>query len=113
MEKVVRVATTGFQNLFATEARVRLMALNGATGLHAYGQGFHRDDDAKYIDVYLGDLRGGDVRTIFVDLTLPMSQETTEYLAFELEYITADSSEPAKQSGRMAVRIVATGSQPT
>lgn len=114
MEKVVRVATTGFQTLFATAARVRLRALNGATDLYAYGQGDHQDGNAKSaksIDVNLGDLRGGDTRTVFVDLMLPSLEETTEYLAYELEYFPTGTSEPVKQSGHMAISVVATGSQ--
>jgi len=111
MEKVVRVATTGFRNLFATAARLRLTALNEATGLHAYGQSYHQDDGKMSIDINLGDLRGGDARTVLVDVMLPGLHETTAYLAYELEYLTNTASEPVKQSGRTTVRVITDGSR--
>merc|ERR1712048_1099683 len=78
MEKVVKIATSGFRNLFATDAEIRFTPMNMASGLHVYGQSSQGNEN-KSIRFRLGDLRGGDTRTVLVDLKLPGLSETIEY----------------------------------
>jgi Ca-activated chloride channel family protein len=111
MEKVVQIATSGFRNLFATDAEIRFTPMNMASDLQVYGQSSQANEN-KSIRFRIGDLRGGDTRTVLVDLKLPGLSETLEYLSFELEYTPVGQEEPITQRGSVSVRVADVGASP-
>jgi Mg-chelatase subunit ChlD len=109
MEKVVRVATAGFRNLFATDAEFRITPMSIVSDLHVFGQQSIQGDRDRSIRIKLGDLLSEETRTVLVDIKLPSLGETVEYLSYEIEYIVVGESAPVKQRGSLSVRVVDVG----
>jgi hypothetical protein len=108
MEKVVRVAASGFRNLFATDAEIRFTPMEIASDLHVYGQS-SKDNQNRSIRFRLGDLLSGDTRTVLVDLELPGLSKNVEYLSYELNYIAVGEGVPVTQHGSVGIRVVDVG----
>jgi len=106
MEKVVRVATSGFRGVMATGTELRLTPVGGVELRDTYGHEPSEETRSGTWSFRLGDLCWGEQRVMLVDVHVPPLGGTAEILEYTLAF---GDSEQQSVRGRVQVQAVEPG----